>query len=130
VKLLLDTQVAIWTLIDPLRLGETTRGLIVEEGNEVFVSAVSIWEIAIKFAFRKRRSAPPFGGADALIHFRAAGYQLLSITPEHVAAIEALPALHADPFDRPLVAQALQEPMRLVTADEVLVRYSDTTFRA
>jgi PIN domain nuclease of toxin-antitoxin system len=130
VKLLLDTQVAIWTLVDPDRLSASTRALIVDLRNDIFVSAASIWEIAIKFALRKRHSAPPFNGADAIGYFREAGYVLLDITSEHVAAIETLPPIHADPFDRLLVAQALHEPMRLVTADAILARYSDTTIRA
>jgi PIN domain nuclease of toxin-antitoxin system len=130
VKLLLDTQVAIWALVDPERLRESTRTLIVTPANEIFVSAVSVWEIAIKFALQKRRGAPPFGGRDAVRYFEQAGFQMLSITPGHVAAIEDLPLRHVDPFDRLLAAQALHEPMRLVTADEMLAAYSDTTIRA
>ena len=129
-RLLLDTQVAIWTVVDPDRLSDATRALIVDLRNDVFVSAASIWEIAIKFALHKRRNAPPFDGGAAIHHFRAAGYEFLSITPEHVTAIETLPLLHADPFDKLLVAQALQEPLRLVTADEAVIRYSDTIIRA
>jgi PIN domain nuclease of toxin-antitoxin system len=130
VRLLLDAQIAIWALVDPDRLAKSTRDLIQDQSNDVFVSAVSVWEIAIKFALRKRRGAPPFGGAEALRHFRKAGYGLLSITPDHVANVETLPFLHADPFDRLLVAQALQEPMRLVTADAMMASYSDTILRA
>jgi PIN domain nuclease of toxin-antitoxin system len=128
-KLLLDTQIAIWALVDQGRVGERARNLIQDGTNQVFVSVASVWEIAIKYALQKRRGAPPFSGAEALRYFREAGYELLSITAEHVVAVEALPQLHADPFDRLLVAQALQEPMRLVTADEILARYSDTTIR-
>ena len=91
----------------------------------MFVSAVSIWEIAIKFALRKRTGAPPFSGAVALEAFLAAGYRMLNVTPQHAAAVEALPHLHADPFDRMLIAQALHEPLRLLTADAALARYSD-----
>jgi PIN domain nuclease of toxin-antitoxin system len=91
---------------------------------------VSVWEIAIKFALRKRRGAPPFSGADALIHFRAAGYELLNVAPEHAVAVEALLPLHADPFDRMLIAQALYEPMRLITADIALAAYSETIIKA
>jgi PIN domain nuclease of toxin-antitoxin system len=130
VKLLLDTQIAIWALIDRRRVGEAARDLIQDEGNQVFVSAVSVWEIAIKYAVHKRRGAPPFSGAEALRYFRRAGYEFLSVTPEHAMATEALPLLHTDPFDRLLVAQALREPMRLVTADAILARYSDTIIRA
>jgi PIN domain nuclease of toxin-antitoxin system len=131
VRLLLDTQVAIWTVVDPDRLSDATRSIVADFDNEVFVSAVSIWEIASKFALQKRHGAPPFSGGAAIGHFRDAGYEFLTVTPEHVVAIETLPTLHAaDPFDRLLIAQALQEPMRLVTADEILERYSDTIIRA
>jgi PIN domain nuclease of toxin-antitoxin system len=129
-RLLLDTQIAIWALVNPERIGASARGLIADERNEAFVSIVSVWEIAIKFALGKRRGAPPFSGAAALMHFRAAGYALLNIAPEHAAAIEALPPLHADPFDRLLIAQALHEPMRLITADAALAAYSDTIIKA
>jgi PIN domain nuclease of toxin-antitoxin system len=124
--LLLDTQIAIWALVKRSRLDETVSRLIQDEGNEVFVSAASVWEIEIKHALRKRRGAPPFGGAEALGYFREAGYSLLSITPEHATAVERLPLVHTDPFDRLLIAQALNEPMRLVTADRVMASYSDT----
>jgi len=130
VKVLLDTQIAIWALIDQRRIGEAARNLIQDEGSQIFVSAVSVWEIAIKYALRKRRGGPPFSGAEALRYFSEAGYELLSITPRHVVAVEALPPLHADPFDRLLIAQALQEPMRLITADVVVARYGDIALRA
>jgi PIN domain nuclease of toxin-antitoxin system len=126
VRILLDTQVAIWALTDTKRLGAQAIALIGDETNDVFVSAVSVWEIAIKFALRKRMGAPPFSGAVALEAFLAAGYRMLNITPQHAAAVEKLPNLHADPFDRMLIAQALHEPLRLLTADAALARYSDT----
>lgn len=68
----------------------------------------------------------PVYGADALRYFQDSGYRLLAVGPEHAAGIKALPAHHQDPFDRLLVAQALTEPMRLMTHDAVLARYSDT----
>lgn len=129
-KLLLDTQIAIWALASPDRIKASARDLIADGRNEVFVSVASVWEIAIKFALRRRRGAPPFSGGAALTHFRAAGYALLNIAPEHAAAIEALPSLHADPFDRLLIAQALHEPMRLITADAAVSAYSDTIIEA
>ena len=62
-------------------------------------------------------------------YFIASGYRLLAIEPEHVVAVEALPAHHQDPFDRLLVAQALVEPMRLVTHDRFVALYSDTIIK-
>jgi PIN domain nuclease of toxin-antitoxin system len=124
-KILLDTQVAIWALTDTKRLSAAAIALIADETNDIFVSAVSVWEIAIKFALGKRIGAPLFSGAVALEAFLAAGYRMLNVTPQHAAAVETLPPLHADPFDRMLIAQALHEPLRLLTADAALVRYSD-----
>lgn len=68
----------------------------------------------------------PVSGQDALRYFRESGYRFLPIESEHAASVEDLPAHHADPFDRILVAQALVEPMRLITHDPMVARYSDT----
>ena len=68
----------------------------------------------------------PVSGPDALGYFRAAGYQLLAMTAEHAAAVAALPPLHRDPFDRIIVAQALHEPLRLITHDAEVKAYSDS----
>jgi PIN domain nuclease of toxin-antitoxin system len=123
VRILLDTQIAIWALTDTKRLSERARTLIGDEANDVFVSAVSVWEIAIKFALAKRTGAPPFSGTVARDAFRAAGYRMLNVTPEHAVGIDGLPPLHADPFDRMLISQALQEPLCLLTADTALAGY-------
>lgn len=71
----------------------------------------------------------PVSSRDALRHFLASGFQMLAIDAEHTATVETLPAHHQDPFDRLLVAQALTEPMRLMTHDAVVARYSDTIMR-
>ena len=68
----------------------------------------------------------PVSGQDALLYFRQSGYRVLAVEPEHAAAVESLPAHHQDPFDRLLVAQALTEPMRLMTHDAMVACYSDT----
>jgi hypothetical protein len=67
----------------------------------------------------------PISGEEALGYFKDAGFELLGISPIHAAAVEALPPLHADPFDRILVAQALTTPLRLLTHDQRIVGYSD-----
>ncbi|HRY23886.1 MAG: type II toxin-antitoxin system VapC family toxin [Geminicoccaceae bacterium] len=124
-KLLLDTQIAIWSISGSERLSGQMREMLAAGSNDIFVSSVSIWEIAIKFPLRKP-SAPPFSASEAVRHCRTIGYTLLSITPEHAAAVGTLPHHHGDPFDRLLIAQALTEPLRLVTADRRLAAYSDT----
>lgn len=123
-NLLLDTHVALWAITDSPRLSVTARALIEAERATVWISAVSIWEIAIKHSLQ--RGDMPVSGEDALRYFKAAGYWLLPIRPEHAAAVEQLPLHHADPFDRLLVAQALHEPMRLLTHDQTVAQYSDT----
>lgn len=125
VKLLLDTHVAIWSLVEPDFVPQGIRDLIAAAAGDVHVSAVTIWEIAIKHALGKLDS-PSFSGVEAIGHFREGGFNLLSISPEHAAAVETLPKLHRDPFDRLLVAQALTEPLRLVTHDRTVAAYSDT----
>jgi len=124
-RLLLDTQIAIWSIAGSERLRRHVRQLLSETSTDVLVSSVSIWEIAIKHALGKA-SAPPFSGGEAIDHCHTMGYDLLPITPEHAAAVGTLPLHHGDPFDRLLVAQALTEPLRLVTADKRLTAYSDT----
>jgi PIN domain nuclease of toxin-antitoxin system len=126
-RLLLDTHVALWAIAKRLRLPEAIRDLIDDPANVVAVSAVSVWEIAIKHALARGRAGDiAVSGAEALGHFRGAGYGLLEVSADHGAAVERLPRLHGDPFDRLLIAQALSEPLRLVTHDARLAAYSDT----
>jgi PIN domain nuclease of toxin-antitoxin system len=127
VKVLLDTHVAIWAIANSPRLPPAVREMIAEPTNDIVVSAVTIWEIAIKRALARGGAGDmPISATAALAHFRDAGYLSLSVSAEHCAAVELLPRLHADPFDRLLMAQALSEPARLVTHDPALAAYSDT----
>jgi PIN domain nuclease of toxin-antitoxin system len=125
-RLLLDTHIALWAITDDPRLSEAARALIVEPANEIFISVAALWEIAIKHAVRPRISAMPVSAATALHDFLGAGFQVLDIIPAHVLALEALPGLHGDPFDRIMVAQALSTPLRLLTRDTKVSAYSDT----
>lgn len=126
-NLLLDTHVALWAITADPRLPPDIQDLIADPDNSVVVSAASVWEISIKHALaRGRPNDMPISGTQAVGYFRAAGYGLLNISAEHAAAVETLPALHADPFDRLLVAQALTEPLRLVTRDPNVAAYSET----
>ena len=123
-NLLLDTHVALWAIIDSPKLPRTARDLIISPKATVWFSSASIWEISIKHGLG--RGDMPVSGKDALRYFTESGYRCLSIEPEHASAVEELPAYHNDPFDRILVAQAIFEPMRLMTHDAVLFQYSDT----
>ncbi len=126
-NLLLDTHVALWAITDSPKLPATARELIASPRTNVWVSVASIWEIAIKHSLG--RGDMPISGKDALRYFSESGYRHLPIEPEHAVAIENLPAYHSDPFDRILVAQALVEPMRLMTHDTLVARYSDTIIK-
>jgi PIN domain nuclease of toxin-antitoxin system len=119
VRLLLDTQIALWTTIGALPI--KARQLI-READAVYVSAVSPWEISIKASRGRIRIEP----ADLLNGFRDANFLELPITWLHAVALRSL-ALgdHRDPFDRMLVAQAITEPLRLLTTDRALAEYSD-----
>jgi PIN domain nuclease of toxin-antitoxin system len=121
---LLDTHIALWAITDSPKLPQKARELIQSPKTTVWVSVASIWEIAIKHSLG--RGDMPVSSHDALRYFRESGYRLLPIEADHVVAIEELAAHHQDPFDRMLVAQALVEPMRLMTHDPMVALYSDT----
>ena len=123
-RLLLDTHVLMWAFTRSNALSRKGWDLL-EDDHELFVSAVSIWEIAIKHARRRRPADMPISGRQALANVQAADFELIAITPEHAAAVDGLPMHHNDPFDRLLVAQAQSESMHLVTHDRALAAYGD-----
>ncbi|MEQ1484398.1 type II toxin-antitoxin system VapC family toxin [Methyloglobulus sp.] len=123
-RLLLDTQIALWGLTNDRRLTSKAQKLILEPENDIFISVASLWEISIKYSLG--RGDMPVSGSRAYELFMAAGYQILVIQAAHTIAVESLPTIHNDPFDRMLVAQALSEPMRLVTHDRVVAGYNDS----
>ncbi len=126
-RLLLDTHIALWAIVDDKRLAASARSLILEPDNHIFISVASIWEIAIKHKLaRGHRDDMPLCGERARDYFISSGYELLDITADHVVATASLPDLHKDPFDRLIIAQALQEPLRLVTHDRIMASYNDT----
>lgn len=123
-RLLLDTHIAIWAISEPQTIERGAARQIADLANEIYVSAVSIWEIAIKFG-SGRPNAPPFSAIDAIRFFSAAGYKLLSISADHAARVAAQERHHGDPFDRMLVVQAEAIDARLVTRHRVLKNYGD-----
>lgn len=107
-------------------LPERARELVEFNEHEVFASAVSIWEAAIKY--RLRRGGPndmPMSGRQLLEALEATDADLLAITGTHTAAVDDLPLLHGDPFDRLLIAQARVEAMHLLTHEKRLAEYGD-----
>ena len=126
-NLLLDTHVALWAITDSPKLTQAARELLESPKSTLWVSAASVWEIAIKHSLGK--GDMPISGSEALNYFRDSGYQLLAIEPEHTVAIEGIAKHHQDPFDRILIAQALVEPLRLVTHDSTVALYNDTIIK-
>jgi len=124
-RLLLDTHVLMWWLVDDPRLGPGARELIGDERNETYVSAASGWEISIKRALGKL-DAPE----DLDFIMDAEGFAKLPITFFHGERAGSLPALHRDPFDRMLIAQAQAEGLDIVTADERIASYAVRTVSA
>lgn len=122
-RILLDTDVLLWALIEPKRLPKEARDTIEDGRNEVFFSAASIWEIAIKSKIKKRglRFTADQIAAAAL----QTGFDELRISAAATARVATLPELHRNPFDRLLIAQAMVEPAHFFTADANLRKYSD-----
>ncbi|WP_038055083.1 type II toxin-antitoxin system VapC family toxin [Thermus amyloliquefaciens] len=116
-NLLLDSHILLWWLSDDERLTRKARRLI-QKADRVFVSAATTWELAVKASLGKLRM--PEGLLEVV---EEEGFTHLPITPEHAMAVLSLPWHHRDPFDRMLVAQAMVEGLRLVSADEGLLPY-------
>lgn len=123
--LLLDTHVLLWASAESDRLGETTATHLLDPSNRVFVSAVSAAEIAIKRTIGKLDMAV---SVQALLE--PIGAEELALTLVHAMATERLPHIHRDPFDRLLAAQASEEGLTLVSADDRLLEYPITSLDA
>ncbi|MCF8146171.1 MAG: type II toxin-antitoxin system VapC family toxin [Deltaproteobacteria bacterium] len=123
-KLLLDTHIVLWAAGQPERLSESARTLLTTPENILFFSVASIWEIVIKRGLgRDDFKVNPRRLRDMLI---AHGYSELPVGAEHVLAVESLPPMHKDPFDRLLLAQARTEGMILLTVDASVSQYKES----
>ncbi len=116
-RLLLDTNALLWLLDGDERLGRSAREAV-QSADTLVVSVASLWEIAIKVSIGKLRPIP---GLHAAV--RDLGFERLPIRDAHLAALELLPLLHRDPFDRLLVCQALTEPLAVLTSDAAFAPY-------
>lgn len=122
-NLLLDTHVILWAAGTPERLPGEAKDLLLDSANTLYVSAASLWEIAIK-----RSLGRPDFQVDPRRLWRLLplnGYRELAVTGEHSVAVETLPPLHKDPFDRLLLAQARTEGMILISHDRQLAAYGE-----
>lgn len=120
-KLLLDTHLLLWAAGAPRRLSAAARKLINDPSNQLLFSAASLWEIAIKRGLRRDdfKVDPRLFRRGLLDN----GYVELAVTSEHAVAVDSLPALHKDPFDRLLVAQSMVESLTLLTTDRAVAAY-------
>jgi PIN domain nuclease of toxin-antitoxin system len=121
VRLLLDTHVFLWLQTEPERLGDHLA-LVEDRGTTLLLSAASSWEIAIKYGLG-RLSLPEPPERYVPTRMRAIGAEALPIEHAHALAVAALPALHRDPFDRLLVAQAGAAGATILTADPAVAQY-------
>jgi PIN domain nuclease of toxin-antitoxin system len=120
-KFLLDTHLLLWAAAEPRRLSKQARALIDNPDNDLLFSAASLWEVAIKRGIGREDFK-----VDARLLRRGLldnGYGELPIISDHVVAIDSLPPIHKDPFDRILVAQATVEGVTLLTIDNIVSQY-------
>lgn len=121
-KLLVDTHLLLWAAGEPKRLSKAARTLLADPRNSILFSAASRWEIASKSSIGREDFE-----VNARLFRRGLldnGYEELPVRSEHAVAIDDLPAIHKDPFDRILIAQATVEGIVLLTSDKVVARYS------
>ena len=119
-KVLLDTHVLLWVLAGSPRIAPV-KNLLCDTSTDVFVSVASLWEMAIKIGLGKLEADI----REVRQGIVESGFRELPVLGEHTEQLRHLPPLHRDPFDRLLVAQAISEPMRLLTVDAALQPYSD-----
>ena len=120
-RILLDTQLYLWYLGNTPEMTKPRRTRI-EQADEIYISAASIWEAIIKIGLRRLEAAP----LDLVAGIQGSGFRELPVTAQHTLALHTLPNHHRDPFDRLLIAQALSEPLCLYTSDRLLPPYSST----
>ena len=122
-NLLLDTHLLLWAASEPKRLSARARTLLLDPANHLVFSSASLWEISIKNGLdRADFNVDPRRLWRMLL---VSGYRELPVTSEHTVAVNELPSLHKDPFDRILVAQARVEGLTLLTVDKAVAKYGD-----
>lgn len=122
-KILVDTQCFLWSFLDPTKLSDVAKEVLSAGREDLFFSAASSWEIAIKAGIGKLRlPEPPENYVPPRI--LRAGMTALNVSHAHALRVHALPPIHKDPFDRLLVAQAESEGLTVLTADPQIGRYS------
>jgi PIN domain nuclease of toxin-antitoxin system len=121
-KLLLDSNVLLWSIFDRKRLSSKVRRLIEDDAHEIFVSVASVWELSIKVA--KGKLAMPGGSIRYVMEqMERTGTKVLPLADKHILRMETLPHHHGDPFDRMIVAQALEEECAILSSDVRMAAY-------
>ena len=120
-RYLLDTQVALWLFEGSEKLTQRARDIIFSDENEVYVSLVSAWEVAIKVSIKKLG----FEGGSEIFLSSVKNYDMniLGVKGDYITSVEKLPYIHRDPFDRLLISTALVEGLVIVTADESIQKH-------
>lgn len=127
-RLLVDTHVFLWFILDDPRIAKTARPLLVTPDHERFISIASVWEVAIKHGLGKLQLT---GGVPKFLQdIEQANFTILDILPRHVMKLATLTLHHRDPFDRMLIAQAKHEGMQLLTADPHFAAYDVSLIKA
>jgi PIN domain nuclease of toxin-antitoxin system len=125
-KLLLDTHALLWFIGNDSQLSISARETIENPAHEKFVSAASLWEIALKLSLEKLKLPRPFGEVFPQ-QLEVNGFELLPIACEQLVRLSELPFHHRDPFDRLLITQALTDGMTIVTRDQEFSKYLPKT---
>jgi PIN domain nuclease of toxin-antitoxin system len=122
-NLLLDTHLLLWAASEPERLSTKARTLLLDPSNQLLFSAASLWEISIKNSLERAdfKVDPRRLWRMLLVN----GYRELPVSSEHTVAVNELPPLHKDPFDRILIAQARVEGLLLLTVDKAVAKYGE-----
>jgi len=118
---LLDTHAVIWYFEDSQKFPQKTVGLVDNPENSVFISSVSLWEIAIKMNLGKLELKTSFD--ELLDAVSTSDFEILQIEDDYLKRLSTLPNIHKDPFDRLIIASAIAEDLAIVTADENIQRY-------
>lgn len=122
-RILIDTQLLLWAIYQPSRLSSAVRARLCDRANDVLYSAVSIAEIAIKASLG--RADFPFQPEEVIEAARSSALTELTLDAQQSARLATLAWHHRDPFDRLLIAQAIEDGLRFMTADAALAAYSD-----
>ncbi|MDF7800443.1 type II toxin-antitoxin system VapC family toxin [Pontiellaceae bacterium B1224] len=123
-KLLLDTHVLLWALMEPSKLSTKAKVALLDPENECFISAISLWEISMKHALGKLELSG-VKPEELIAKIKQMGMDLMALSPITAVGFHNIPRKHGDPFDRMLIHQAISDDFYLVSADRVFPEYEE-----